>query len=102
MTGGKKRWWVYMLQSFKLGTHPLDGVIYIGITTDVSRRVQQHNDGKGAKFTRGRNWRLIASHPYNSKSEALKVELNLKRLSKAKKLDAASVSPYTLCDPWTP
>lgn len=98
----KKKWWVYMLQSFKLGVHPFDGVIYIGITTNVSRRFQQHNRGKGAKFTRGKSWRLIASNAYNSKSEALKVELKLKRLSKPKKLDAASVSPYTLCDPWTP
>jgi len=89
-TSKKKKWWVYMLRSIKHGWKS-DGVIYIGVTTNIQRRIKQHNDGKGAKFTRGRGpWDHMACCSYDSRSDALKVEARLKKLSHKEKLAAAT------------
>ena len=52
---------------------------YIGWTNNLKRRLLKHNLGVGAKFTRGRKWRIIYSESLNSKSEAMKREYQLKR-----------------------
>jgi putative endonuclease len=61
--------------------------LYTGITNDIDRRIQQHNEGTGAKFTKGRGpVTLVKSFTCNSKSEALKLEYHIKQLSREEKL----------------
>ncbi len=63
-----------------------DGSLYTGITTDIERRVAAHNEGTGAKYTRSRRpVTLVWSEPFDSKSDALKRELEVKRWRKSKK-----------------
>ena len=65
--------YVYMLKSE--GIKP---VTYVGYTKDLNYRINLHNKGKGAKFTRGRKWRLIYSEKFNSKKEAISREYYIK------------------------
>ena len=53
-------------------------ISYVGYTSDVNKRLKQHNSSKGAKFTRGRFWKLAYSKRYESKNIALKEEYKLK------------------------
>jgi len=52
---------------------------YVGWTTDLERRLARHNDGLGAKSTRGRVWRLLYAEKYATRSEAMRREWHLKR-----------------------
>lgn len=52
---------------------------YVGWTHDVMRRLQQHNTGKGARSTRGREWVLLHSEWFPTKAEAMSREWKLKR-----------------------
>ena len=54
-------------------------VSYVGYTNNLKKRLNLHNFSKGAKFTRGRKWRLIYSRKYPNKSIALKEEFKLKK-----------------------
>jgi putative endonuclease len=54
-------------------------VSYVGYTNNLKKRLNLHNLSKGAKFTRGRKWRLIYSKKYPNKSIALKEEFKLKK-----------------------
>ncbi len=64
-----------------------DGSLYTGYTDNIDRRVQQHNAGKAAKYTRGRRpVTLVIAWPYKTKSEALKAEAAFKKLLRAEKL----------------
>lgn len=68
-----------------------DGTLYTGYTTDVKRRVMEHNEGKASKYTRSRlPVRCIHIEEYQDKSEALKRELQIKKLTRSKKLDIIS------------
>ena len=51
---------------------------YVGYTNNIKKRLKLHNSSKGAKFTRGRKWKIIYKKSYNSKSEAMKKEYYLK------------------------
>lgn len=63
-----------------------DNTLYTGITTDVSRRVRQHNSGIASHYTRSRlPVKLIFSEPCRSRSQALKKEYAMKRLSRKEK-----------------
>lgn len=64
-----------------------DKSIYTGITTDVKKRIEQHNKKKGAKYTRGRTpVSLLKSFKVKNKSIALKAEILIKKLSRKDKL----------------
>lgn len=52
---------------------------YVGYTKYLKNRINLHNIGKGAKFTRGRKWKLIYKHKYSSKNIAMKNEIKLKK-----------------------
>ncbi len=64
-----------------------DGTYYTGITTDITRRLEEHNHSpKGAKYTRARrpvNLRYHEEHP--DKSQALKREMAIKRMKRSGK-----------------
>ena len=63
-----------------------DNTLYTGITLDISRRVQQHNSGTASRYTRCRlPVKLIFSEPCRNRSQALKKEYAMKRLSRKKK-----------------
>ena len=66
--------YVYMLIS--TGLKP---VSYVGYTNNLKKRIKLHNSGKGAKFTRGRKWRLIYKEKFKSKSKAISREYYIKR-----------------------
>ena len=54
-------------------------VTYVGYTKDIKERLILHNSGKGAKFTRGRKWRLIYKEVFKSKSKAISREYYIKK-----------------------
>ncbi len=54
-------------------------ISYVGFSSNLKKRIKQHNNGKGAKFTRGRLWILAYKKCYKSKSVALKEEYLLKK-----------------------
>ncbi len=63
-----------------------DGSLYTGWTTDLKQRIEAHNQKKGAKYTRSRlPVRLVYFEEYTNKSEALKREAAIKRLSHEEK-----------------
>ncbi len=52
---------------------------YVGWTTDLARRLEEHNTGTGAKSTRGRTWVLLYAERYDARGEAMAREWHLKR-----------------------
>ena len=64
---------VYMLKS--ISKKP---VTYVGYTKNLKKRIKLHNAGKGAKFTRGRTWKLIYKEILKSKSKAISREYYIK------------------------
>ena len=54
-------------------------VTYIGYTNNLKKRIKLHNSGKGAKFTRGRKWKLIYKEKFRSKSKAISREYYIKK-----------------------
>jgi putative endonuclease len=73
-------YWLYLLECE-------DGTYYAGIALDVEQRFFRHVFGVGAKFTRARPpLRVLAAREYASKGDALRAELQLKALPRARKL----------------
>jgi putative endonuclease len=66
--------YVYMLKSISKKS-----TTYVGYTKDLKKRLLLHNTGKGAKFTRGRKWRVIYKEKFLSKSEAISREYYIKK-----------------------
>lgn len=63
-----------------------DGTYYTGYTTDVERRVGEHNAGTGARYTRGRTpVTLIYTETYGTKSDAMSREYAIKQLRRRQK-----------------
>ena len=54
-------------------------ISYVGYTKDINKRLKLHNKSKGAKFTRGRKWKLAYYKRYNNKNLAMKEEYKLKK-----------------------
>lgn len=75
-----QKWYVYMLRCS-------DATLYTGITTDVERRLEEHNGIKAAKYTRARQpVTLLFSKKAKTRSAALIEEARLKKLSRVEKL----------------
>ena len=53
-------------------------VSYVGYTKDLKKRIKLHNSGKGAKFTRGRKWKLVYKEKISTKSQAISREYYIK------------------------
>ena len=60
-------------------------ISYVGYTNNLKKRLLAHNKGKGAKFTRGRKWKLIYYEKLTNKSVALKRENEIKKNQKLRK-----------------
>ncbi len=81
-----KTWYVYILLC-------RDDTLYTGITTDLQRRLRQHNAGTGAKYTRGRGPVVLLFHEEcATKGEALKRELVIKAMPRPQKLELVKLS----------
>ena len=52
---------------------------YVGYTNNLNNRLKLHNSGKGAKFTKGRTWKLIYYEKYRSRKEAINRECYIKK-----------------------
>ena len=73
-------WCLYLLECS-------DGSYYAGITNDLENRIKTHNQGTGAKYTRGRTpVTLLAQKAFLDRSEASKAEIAVKKLPKYMKL----------------
>ncbi|WP_327050624.1 GIY-YIG nuclease family protein [Halomicrococcus gelatinilyticus] len=71
--------WVYVLECS-------DGSFYTGYTTDVERRVAEHDAGEGAKYTRGRTpVELVHSERFETQSAAMSREYEIKQFDRAEK-----------------
>ena len=66
-------YYVYMLKS-----RSIKPVTYVGYTNNLKKRINLHNTGKGAKFTKGRKWILIYKEKIKSKREAISREYYIK------------------------
>ncbi len=65
-----------------------DGTLYTGWTNDLDKRIKAHNEGKGAKYTKARRpVTLTYYEEYENKSDALKREAAIKKLSRAEKVN---------------
>ena len=77
----KKAWYIYIIEC-------ADGTYYTGITTDTERRIAEHNTSgiKGARYTRERRpVKLVYSEKVSGRTEALKRESQIKKMSRAVK-----------------
>ena len=74
--------YVYLLLSHKNDKY----LSYVGYTSNLQKRVNLHNLSKGAKFTKGRKWKLIYSKKIINKSIAMKEEYKLKKDYKLRRL----------------
>ena len=82
-SGGRPIWAVYIVKC-------ADGTLYTGITKDLMRRVEEHNDGLGAKYTSSRRpVSLIYSETQPDRSNAARREYAIKCLTRREKLELA-------------
>jgi putative endonuclease len=73
------RWFVYILRC-------AGGTLYTGVTTDLERRLREHNRGSASRYTRCRlPARLVYQEPAVGRSQALRREAAIKSLSRAQK-----------------
>ena len=54
-------------------------ISYVGYTNNLNKRIKLHNTNKGAKFTKGKKWKLVYYEEYHSKHEAMENEYSLKK-----------------------
>ena len=66
---------VYMI----LSKHKDKLISYVGYTNNIRNRILLHNSSKGAKFTKGKKWKLIYFKKYQNKVDAMKNEYKLKK-----------------------
>ncbi len=68
------KFYVYML----LSKYKHRFFSYVGYTTNLNKRINDHNNSRGAKYTRGKKWIIIYKKIYKTKSLAMKNEYKLK------------------------
>lgn len=83
----KSNWRVYLLNC-------ADQTLYCGITKDLESRLLSHNTGRGARYTRGRLPVSVAAVSSEmTKADALRLEMRVKKLPAARKIDALAKGP---------
>ena len=86
------QYYVYMLRSKSIRP-----VTYVGYTNSLKKRISKHNNGKGAKFTKGRQWVLIYKEKFKSKEEAISREYYIKKNRKLRdKIKNENSNPITI------
>tara|TARA_B100000029_G_scaffold509841_1_gene599906 strand:- start:1353 stop:1592 length:240 start_codon:yes stop_codon:yes gene_type:complete len=75
-------YFVYVIKS----TQKYKPITYVGYTKNIKKRLKLHNSGRGAKFTRGRLWKVIYTEKYFTKGEALSREYYIKKDRNFRKL----------------
>ena len=76
-----KKYYVYLLQTE-------DNTLYCGFTGNVEKRFEAHRSGNGAKYTRAHKPdKIVYSQEFSTKSDAMKEEIRIKKLSRVKKLE---------------
>lgn len=74
-------WFVYIVEC-------KDKSLYVGITTDIEKRINDHNSGKGCHYTKYRKpVKLLFYEKHKNRSSAVKRELEIKKFNRAKKFD---------------
>ena len=68
-------YFVYLIGNYKKSKL----TTYVGYTNNLLKRISLHNASKGAKFTKGKKWKLIYYESYTSKKIAMKKEYALKK-----------------------
>jgi putative endonuclease len=68
-------YFVYMI----ITKHKDKWISYVGYTNNITKRLDLHNTSKGAKFTKGKFWKIIYFEKYSNKIEAMKNEYKLKK-----------------------
>ena len=87
MENNNSIWFLYIIRTAKQS-------LYTGITTDVARRLHQHQMGKGAKHLKGHKDLIIVYQlRVGDRSTALKLEYRIKQLTKIQKEKLVSISP---------
>ena len=80
-------WFLYIIRTAKQS-------LYTGITTDVARRLHQHQMGKGAKYLKGhQDFTVVYQLSVEGRATALKLEYRIKQLSKIQKEKLVLLSP---------
>lgn len=80
--------WVYILECS-------DNSYYTGQTSSLTRRLKEHEEGKGSRYVKGRlPFRLVYIEKCNSKSEAMKREAEVKRMKRKKKEELVEKSGW--------
>lgn len=78
-------WFVYILRC-------CDDTLYTGVTNDLKHRLEMHNAGKGAKYTKGRGPLTLCYYEQcESKPQAFQREYQIKRLSRLEKLALCNI-----------
>lgn len=89
-TSEPTHWFLYMLRT-------PSGMLYTGITTEVERRLAEHQSGKGAKALRGKGELELVFHcAAGDRSSASKLEIKVKKLNKAQKEKLVKAHPVSL------
>ena len=73
--------YIYLLISKSLNRY----ITYVGYTNNINKRLNLHNSSKGAKFTKGKKWKVIFQRKFSTKSLAMKEEYKLKKNYKYRK-----------------
>ena len=90
MIRSELHWYVYILEC-------ADNTLYTGITNNLQKRLDQHNRGKAASYTRGRiPVTLNYFERVNNRGDALRREWKIKNMTRAMKLDMIRKFEYSL------
>ena len=68
-------YYVYLIGSYNKAKL----ITYVGYTNNLEKRLNKHNKGRGAKFTRGRKWKIMYSEKFKTKNEAISREYYIKK-----------------------
>ena len=73
--------YIYLIIAKRLNRY----ITYVGYTKNINKRLNLHNSSKGAKFTKGKKWKVIFQRKFSTKSLAMKEEYKLKKNYKYRK-----------------
>ena len=76
------KYFVYLI----ISTHKNKTTSYVGYTSNIANRIKLHNSSKGAKFTRGKKWKIAYFKEYSCKKKAMREEYLLKKNTKKRNM----------------